>query len=69
MNDQQGYKPSYLAMLDSAITTKVPSLLTATPLGNRSPCIKTVASLLEGLYFRNLPVLSSSSLVRKNCLH
>lgn len=65
---KSGRKPD-LDMPVSATTMKLPSLLTATPFGKRSPCIRTFAFLVTGSYIKNLPVSSISSIERKNCLH
>jgi hypothetical protein len=58
----------YLPFLASQIKTKVPSLLTATPLENRKSLMSVVVSFVTGSYLMNLPVLSPSKVARKNCL-
>jgi hypothetical protein len=58
----------YLPFLASQIKTKVPSLLTATPLENRKPLMSVVVSFVTGSYLMNLPVLSPSKVARKNSL-
>jgi len=57
-----------LPVRDSHRTIKEPSLLTATPFGNRRPFMSTVVSFVAGSYLMNLPVASASRTERKNCL-
>lgn len=56
-------------MLDLVIIMNVLFLFIVMLLGNCSFCIRIVVFLLIGLYLKNLFVLFSFSLDRKNCLY